>query len=98
MSSDGVSAVTVTRDDGNADQPAADAHGSIGDRKAEANGREIPRLLLYEDLIYSPYYIDKSLNARSQLTYQPTTGISRGLVPVHLQDLQIPLAECLGPF
>ena len=97
MSSDGVSAVTVTRDDCNPDQPAADTHGSIGDRKAEANGREIPRLLLYEDLIYSPYYIDKSLYARSQFTYQPTTGISRGLVPVHLQDLQLPLSIFSGP-
>ena len=53
MSSDGVSAVTVTRDEGNADAP-----GSSGDRNAEADGREIPRLRLYADLTYFPGYID----------------------------------------
>ena len=43
MSSDRVSGVTVTRDKGNADAP-----GSSGDRNAEADGRKIPGLLLYE--------------------------------------------------
>ena len=66
---DRVLAVTVTRDDGNADHPgsdpAADAPGSSCDLKAEADGREIPRLQLYADLTYSPCYIDKSLYARS---------------------------------
>ena len=45
MSSDGVSGVTVTREKGNADAP-----GSSGDRNAEADGREFPRLRLYTDL------------------------------------------------
>ena len=49
MSSDGVSGVTVTRDKCNADAP-----GSSGDRNAEADGREIPRLRLYADLTYFP--------------------------------------------
>ena len=66
--------------------------------KIEAIGREIPRLRLCADLTYCPCYIEKSLYARGQLTYQPTTGIRIGLVPVHLQDLQLPLAECIGPF
>ena len=87
MSSDGVSAVRVIRDDGNVDHLAADAPGSSGDRKAEADGSKIPRLQLYADLTYSSCYIDKSLYARSQLIYQPT----RGLVPVQLQDLQLTL-------
>ena len=93
MSSDGVSGVSVTRDKGN-----ADATGSSGDRNAEADGREIPRLRLYADLTYFPGYIDKSLYARGQHTYQPTTGIRIALFPVHLQDPQLPLEECLGPF
>ena len=98
MSSDGVSAVTVTRDEGNADAP-----GSSGDRNAEADGREIPRLRLYADLTYCPCYIDMSIYARGQLTYQPTTGIRIALFPVHLQDPQLPLEpggmpRRLGPF
>ena len=92
MSLDGVSAVMVILDDGYADHPAADAPGSSGDRKSEAYDREIPRLWLYADLTSSLCYIDKSLYARSQLTYQSTTGITRGLIPVHLQDLQLSLA------
>ena len=59
MSSDGVSAVTVTRDEGKLGN--ADAPGSSGDRNAEADGREISRLRLYADLTYFPGYIDKSL-------------------------------------
>ena len=45
----------MTRDEGNADAP-----GSSSDRNAEADGCEIPRLLLYADLTYFPDYIDKS--------------------------------------
>ena len=58
MSSDGVLGVTVTRDKGIADAPGP---GSSGDRNAEADGREIPRLRLYVDLTYFPGYLDKSL-------------------------------------
>ena len=83
---------------GDSGDGSSDAPGSSCDRNAEANGSEILRIRIYVYLIYSPCYIDTSLYARSQLTYQPITGISRGLVPVHLQDLQLQLAECLGPF
>ena len=62
-----LSAVTVTGDEGNADAP-----GSSGDRKAmqmplvraAADGREIPRLLLYVYLTYCPCYINKSKVSR----------------------------------
>ena len=85
MSSDGVSAVTVTRDD--SDDGNADTPGSSGDRDAETDGHETLRLRLFADLTYSPCYINTPLYARNQLTYQPTTGIRKGLDPVHLKEL-----------
>ena len=71
---------------------------SLNFRNSEADASEIPRPLLCADLTYSPCYMDKSRYARSQLIYQPTTRINIGFVPVHLQDLQLQLAECIGTF
>ena len=78
MSLDGVSAVTVIRDDGNADHPAADAPGSSGDRKSEAYDREIPRLWLYADQTTVPVTLTSPSTPEANLHTNPPRGSEEG--------------------